>query len=233
MEMRDSKSKSKEWKGELSGVIVPRFCYLQKTVHSAKDLDILAMLKQKMSDSTAPDSVIEAMAAKMAAKLGQKSGESRIEWHIMLLAEDTKNDVVLLLANCGRTDGDGMKWEKPDIVDDEENASTDLDRMVASSMATALHMSYGKDWHGERTVRLFVEDIESVASMRERVLAEGGIEAANALDGLMPCAIEPESMPILELSPEDKSKRHAELVKRFGAKAIADLEKRIEAKKRA
>lgn len=214
-----------DWKGELSDTMIPRFVFLQKTLNSVDTAGLHKTIAKKFENM--PPEIVEQMASKITARLAkQMGGGTRTEYHTFMLVQDTKNDKLLVLAGAAYIGEDGVFTDEKISVLDDEESSSEMDRMVASIYTTAMHSAYSTTWHGERVMRLFMEDIESVADLHARLEKEG-VGVLDIFKKMVPHAIGAGDMPVLELDPVEKSKKRAALIAKFGEKAIVELEAKI------
>ena len=103
-----------------------------------------------------------------------------------------------------------------------------LDILIASAQTTALEYQYTKDWNGERVLPALELEATSLAEMDAKMDATPYGKIWRELIPREGVAVPAKS---LEEAPEKPVKANREaLVKRFGKKAIATLEKNIAAK---
>ena len=236
-----------EFTGKLGGDIQPRHVFFMETRHSAAGKgtsEIVDMLLKRIgADIKVPEEVLKKAAESMLAKLegGGKSGPRR-EYHTVVLVEDKTKTAAssearyMLIAGMGHTHENGtIHMEVPRLLRQEVGDYHGV--MAASLQATALNMQYNSDWKGERVLPAIETEVsgldEANAKMAEAGYLEawrglipqlGPISSVGAEIGLVP-------QPTAQAEEKMTKGKRAVLVKRFGEKAIRELEKRVAEKK--
>lgn len=194
---------------QLSESLVPVYLFCMTTKHNRGD--ILAKFVKQFPH-------IPAEAAKRV--LGDKlAGGLVVEYNTLLVARD-KDGVHSVYAQHAHRHGDTGPLHEVEVPMQVDSGS---ENGLASAKVSALNCQYNPDWNGERVLPAIELEADTHAEMLGK-LREAGIY--DLFVQLFPDTITDEN-PVTAMVPTATPASREALVKRFGAKAIGELEARI------
>lgn len=203
------------------GKLEPRYFWLMRT---NKDV---AKLQERLIEQMTKDmpSIPKELVQKLVLK-NTKNVSCTHEWHTIVVAEDmATKESVLFLSDYHAHDGAPSHGSTHEMMRD-----TDMEGNIANARMNALNIQYKENWKGERQTP---HEIEAEAWPEFTKALTG--EVKEVFDLLYPESVV-ESLSVAEgikgigVVPQKTYNRQA-LVKRFGEKKVAELEKKVGIKK--
>lgn len=222
-----------EWTGKMGATMIPRYAFLLETDHQeikGKD-ERMKEIKEKIKSKTGgtiPETVLETLTQSVYANMFAKNnGNLKLrEYSVMAIIEDTVGKSLQVIVNTAHTraSGSDLHYHTPRVMHTENDMEQNSGALWATVRTSAAAMAYNPDWKGTRILPAIELEATSLEEMDTAFSKTAHYEIWKSI---LPREATASPLQIEAVTPEITQQNRADLVKRFGEKAIKLAEKRI------